>query len=129
MIKAKISLLVIVMLSLITGCNESEQTSDTTRSQIVGQPVTQNPAQDTRTTSEIVEYAKSLQKKAHHSGHAWRTTQDHISEAEKLLALNESDSAEVRQKAQAAIQYLNGRIERDRSNLSSSKCILNILEG
>ena len=43
--------------------------------------------------------------------------------------LNESDSADVRQKAQAAIQYLNGRIERDRSNLSSSKCILNILEG
>ena len=43
--------------------------------------------------------------------------------------LNESDSADVRQKAQAAIQYLNGRMERDRSNLSSSKCMLNILEG
>ena len=43
--------------------------------------------------------------------------------------LNESDSADVRQKAQAAIEYLNGRIERDRSNLSSSKCILDILEG
>ena len=43
--------------------------------------------------------------------------------------LNETDSAEVKQKAQAAIQYLNDRIERDRSNLSSSKCILNILEG
>ena len=43
--------------------------------------------------------------------------------------LNESDSADVRQKAQDAIQYWNGRIERDRSNLSSSKCMLNILEG
>ena len=43
--------------------------------------------------------------------------------------LNESDSADIKQKAQAAIQYLNDRIERDRSNLSSSKCILKILEG
>jgi hypothetical protein len=42
--------------------------------------------------------------------------------------LNETDSAEVRQKAQTAIQYLNDRIEKDRSNLASSKCILNILE-
>jgi hypothetical protein len=43
--------------------------------------------------------------------------------------LNESESADVRQKAQAAIQYWNGRIEKERSNLSSSKCVLNILEG
>jgi hypothetical protein len=43
--------------------------------------------------------------------------------------LNESDSADVRQKAQTAIQYLNGRMERDQSNLSSSKCMLDILEG
>ena len=43
--------------------------------------------------------------------------------------LNESDSAEVRQKAQTAIDYLNDRIERNRSNLSSSKCMLDILEG
>ena len=43
--------------------------------------------------------------------------------------LNETDSADVRQKAQAAVQYLNSRIEKDRSNLSSSKCMLNILEG
>ena len=44
-------------------------------------------------------------------------------------SLNESDSADVRKKLQTAIQYLNGRIERDRSNLSSSKCMLDILEG
>ncbi len=43
--------------------------------------------------------------------------------------LAESDSADVRQKAQAAIQYLNSRIEKNRSNLSSSKCTLDILEG
>ena len=43
--------------------------------------------------------------------------------------LNESDSADVRERAQTAIQYLNGRIERERSNLSSSKCMLDILEG
>jgi hypothetical protein len=43
--------------------------------------------------------------------------------------LNESDSADVRQKAQTAIQYLNGRMEKNRSNLSSSKCMLDILEG
>ena len=43
--------------------------------------------------------------------------------------LNESDSADVKKKVQAAIQYLNDRIETDRSNLTSSKCILNILEG
>ena len=85
MIKAKISLLVMVMLSLIAGCNESEQTSDTTQSQNVRQPATQTPASDTRTTSEIVEYAKSLQKKAHHSGHAWRTTQDHIARLRNYL--------------------------------------------
>jgi hypothetical protein len=42
--------------------------------------------------------------------------------------LNETDSADVRQKAQTAVQYLNDRIEKDRSNLSSSKCILDILE-
>jgi hypothetical protein len=43
--------------------------------------------------------------------------------------LNESESADVRQKAQAAVQYWNGRIEKERSNISSSKCVLNILEG
>ena len=43
-------------------------------------------------------------------------------------SLNESDSADVREKLQVAIQYLNGQIERDRSNLSSSKCMLDILE-
>ncbi len=43
--------------------------------------------------------------------------------------LNETDSADVREKAQTAIQNLNGRIERNRSNLSSSKCMLDILEG
>ena len=43
--------------------------------------------------------------------------------------LNESESADVRQKAQAAVQYWNGRIEKERSNLYSSKCVLNILEG
>ena len=42
--------------------------------------------------------------------------------------LNETDSADVREKAQTAIEYLNGRIERDRSNLSSSECMLGILE-
>jgi hypothetical protein len=43
--------------------------------------------------------------------------------------LNETDSADVRQKVQAAIQYLNDRIEGNRSNLSSSRCMLDILEG
>jgi hypothetical protein len=43
--------------------------------------------------------------------------------------MNESESADVRQKAQAAIQYWNDRIEKERSNLSSSKCVLNFLEG
>lgn len=42
--------------------------------------------------------------------------------------LNETDSADVRQKAQTAVQYLNDRIEKERSDLSSSNCILNILE-
>lgn len=44
-------------------------------------------------------------------------------------SLNESDSADVREKLQTAIQYLNGRIETDRSTLSSSQCVLDILEG
>jgi hypothetical protein len=44
-------------------------------------------------------------------------------------SLNESDSADVREKLQTAIQYLNGRIARERSSLSSSKCMLDILEG
>jgi hypothetical protein len=43
--------------------------------------------------------------------------------------LAESDSADVRQKVQAAIEYLNGRIEKNRRNLSSSECTLDILEG
>jgi hypothetical protein len=93
--KTGISILAIVTLALISGCNESEQTSDTAQSKIVSQPASQNPAEDTRTASEIIEYAKNLQEKALHLGHAWRTTQDHISEAEKLLGLNERDSARV----------------------------------
>ena len=90
-----ISLLAIVTLSLISGCSEPEQNSDITQSQVVSQPATQIPVEDTRTTSEIIEYAKNLQKEALQLGHAWRTTQDHISETEKLLALNETDSARV----------------------------------
>lgn len=43
--------------------------------------------------------------------------------------LNETDSPEVREKVQAAIQYLNERMETDRKNLTSSECILKILEG
>ncbi len=43
--------------------------------------------------------------------------------------LNESDSADIKKKAQTAIDYLNGRMEKDRSSLSSSECMLDILEG
>ncbi len=93
--KPGIFLPTIVALLLVSGCNDSGQVKDNTPPQALSEPALQTPATDKRTTSEIIANAKTLHLQARQLGHAWSTTQDHITEAEKLLAAKDMVSAQV----------------------------------
>jgi len=86
-------LLAIITLFLVEGCSEPTQTIDKNHPEVVAEQAVQPLKPDNRMAAEITASAKSLQQDAIALGHAWRTTSDHISEAEQLLASDELKAA------------------------------------